>query len=104
MLLLTLSKCGKLVAWQKKQVKLLLLLIKYGLLTMIKYQKVSMKCTQMASCTKIWFHAQLRCLLIYGKNLAVMMKGLHHGAVKIGLRSEERRVGKECRSRWSRYH
>ena len=21
-----------------------------------------------------------------------------------GLRSEERRVGKECRSRWSRYH
>src|SRR3989441_10514902 len=23
---------------------------------------------------------------------------------KIGLRSEERRVGKECRSRWSPYH
>ena len=26
-----------------------------------------------------------------------------YGAVK-GLRSEERRVGKECRSRWSPYH
>ena len=25
-------------------------------------------------------------------------------AVMIGLRSEERRVGKECRSRWSPYH
>ena len=23
---------------------------------------------------------------------------------KLGLRSEERRVGKECRSRWSPYH
>ena len=26
------------------------------------------------------------------------------GAVKDGTRSEERRVGKECRSRWSPYH
>ena len=26
------------------------------------------------------------------------------GAIAIGLRSEERRVGKECRSRWSPYH
>src|SRR5256885_15783779 len=25
-------------------------------------------------------------------------------AAKLGLRSEERRVGKECRSRWSPYH
>ena len=25
-------------------------------------------------------------------------------AEKCGLRSEERRVGKECRSRWSPYH
>ena len=24
--------------------------------------------------------------------------------VKVGVRSEERRVGKECRSRWSPYH
>ena len=28
---------------------------------------------------------------------------LHVGSA-IGLRSEERRVGKECRSRWSPYH
>ena len=27
-----------------------------------------------------------------------------HGAVQAASRSEERRVGKECRSRWSPYH
>ena len=27
-----------------------------------------------------------------------------HTVVSINLRSEERRVGKECRSRWSPYH
>ena len=26
------------------------------------------------------------------------------GAVELTMRSEERRVGKECRSRWSPYH
>src|SRR2546422_4171086 len=34
-------------------------------------------------------------------------KGLNadgHGQIKTGGRSEERRVGKECRSRWSPYH
>ena len=30
-------------------------------------------------------------------------KGLLHRAFSV-LRSEERRVGKECRSRWSPYH
>ena len=25
-------------------------------------------------------------------------------ALELGVRSEERRVGKECRSRWSPYH
>ena len=29
---------------------------------------------------------------------------LHLGADETSLRSEERRVGKECRSRWSPYH
>src|SRR3712207_6307517 len=29
---------------------------------------------------------------------------LLHGVVVVGERSEERRVGKECRSRWSPYH
>ena len=28
----------------------------------------------------------------------------NHVLEKFGLRSEERRVGKECRSRWSPYH
>ena len=29
---------------------------------------------------------------------------LYHKSKAEGLRSEERRVGKECRSRWSPYH
>ena len=29
---------------------------------------------------------------------------LVEAALSIGIRSEERRVGKECRSRWSPYH
>ena len=40
-----------------------------------------------------------------------MKKGLKIAAIVVGviiilmlLRSEERRVGKECRSRWSPYH
>ena len=32
------------------------------------------------------------------------LKGMVEHAINIGLRSEERRVGKECRSRWSPYH
>ena len=32
------------------------------------------------------------------------MAGLNLGLVPIHRRSEERRVGKECRSRWSPYH
>ena len=36
----------------------------------------------------------------------VLPGGIHslHGARVTCLRSEERRVGKECRSRWSPYH
>src|SRR5690554_7864636 len=38
-----------------------------------------------------------------------LLAGIGHGIRQnpergIGLRSEERRVGKECRSRWSAYH
>src|SRR5256886_15711960 len=38
--------------------------------------------------------------------LSMMLPLLHHGMYLVGLpyRSEERRVGKECRSRWSPYH
>jgi len=39
--------------------------------------------------------AELRAGVSYFRN-----KGVHHNVI----RSEERRVGKECRSRWSPYH
>src|SRR2546430_9499945 len=35
---------------------------------------------------------------------AVMIPGHHPGYISLETRSEERRVGKECRSRWSPYH
>ena len=36
--------------------------------------------------------------------LAAKQRGLEDCLQRIGKRSEERRVGKECRSRWSPYH
>ena len=41
-----------------------------------------------------------------GSNLLVSDKGIRGAVICIGkrMRSEERRVGKECRSRWSPYH
>ena len=35
---------------------------------------------------------------------SVELKKIKQVAESIGIRSEERRVGKECRSRWSPYH
>src|SRR5579859_8217826 len=49
-------------------------------------------------------------LPIFARNLAEFMFGNQDNMVKIDMsdymerRSEERRVGKECRSRWSPYH
>ena len=37
-------------------------------------------------------------------NLGEISKANDNSFIKIQLRSEERRVGKECRSRWSPYH
>ena len=39
-------------------------------------------------------------------NRTEIPEGLYyiHMDMAVGLRSEERRVGKECRSRWSPYH
>ena len=34
----------------------------------------------------------------------IAAEGMAYAAVIDGVRSEERRVGKECRSRWSPYH
>ena len=36
--------------------------------------------------------------------LKVLLENLLRNEDGVGLRSEERRVGKECRSRWSPYH
>ena len=33
-----------------------------------------------------------------------MVNWTYHGLIDVKARSEERRVGKECRSRWSPYH
>src|SRR5256885_10565091 len=65
------------------------------------------------------------CAKAYGKRLTAIpvfpARVFHHGAIvyntksrirnpkdlegkRVGVRSEERRVGKECRSRWSPYH
>src|SRR2546430_7613754 len=46
-----------------------------------------------------------RAALVSGANLARWAAALQLGTVvRLGRRSEERRVGKECRSRWSPYH
>ena len=37
-------------------------------------------------------------------NKSKWIKAIGVAATVIGVRSEERRVGKECRSRWSPYH
>src|SRR3546814_5437829 len=45
---------------------------------------------------------------VYGVDLSLMMQKVQKDVAKAGIRSEERRVGKECvstcRSRWSPYH
>ena len=41
-------------------------------------------------------------LAIYKNTYGIIQKDC--GQSELGLRSEERRVGKECRSRWSPYH
>ena len=45
-------------------------------------------------------------ILWYGANYinTAQSDTLSSVVIMIGLRSEERRVGKECRSRWSPYH
>ena len=38
------------------------------------------------------------------KRLSEIQDSIDWGPIEKALRSEERRVGKECRSRWSPYH
>ena len=42
--------------------------------------------------------------IAYGKTSIQLINHIIVYAVRLLLRSEERRVGKECRSRWSPYH
>src|SRR3712207_9211193 len=45
------------------------------------------------------------CLSTRGPGAANMVNGIAYASLdRAPLRSEERRVGKECRSRWSPYH
>src|SRR2546430_12655983 len=39
-----------------------------------------------------------------GRALSLVFHHRRLGGTDLGMRSEERRVGKECRSRWSPYH
>ena len=53
--------------------------------------------------------AQTIAVTCFGLGIACDLTGLHTLKIKetdrlVALRSEERRVGKECRSRWSPYH
>ena len=47
--------------------------------------------------TGVFRHPQASGVVVQGKQLKI-------GRARHGYRSEERRVGKECRSRWSPYH
>ena len=42
--------------------------------------------------------------VLFGWQLLVIQPELEKEQAQQALRSEERRVGKECRSRWSPYH
>ena len=39
-----------------------------------------------------------------GRGLSAILKTASESEINDSFRSEERRVGKECRSRWSPYH
>ena len=43
-------------------------------------------------------------VLICDRSDALVIERAHKYNIPVHLRSEERRVGKECRSRWSPYH
>ena len=56
---------------------------KIGALTVLTEERILQRCLKLA-------------------NILVFFYAKHHE--DFGVRSEERRVGKECRSRWSPYH
>ena len=57
--------------------------------------------------TRLFAVVLLALLVLYGMRLVMLLDGggnFFAFAVQTCIRSEERRVGKECRSRWSPYH
>src|SRR3712207_7327655 len=52
------------------------------------------------------FRGLLICFVVQAAGIATMLAGVQYFATHVlkDERSEERRVGKECRSRWSPYH
>ena len=51
---------------------------------------------------KVWLKAGV--IIFYVLGYCFLRKRMRRDIVKLFKRSEERRVGKECRSRWSPYH
>ena len=51
-----------------------------------------------------WIFEQLKVFICEGEMDALRLQSAGYCAVSSTSRSEERRVGKECRSRWSPYH
>ena len=49
-------------------------------------------------------HLKKTTMLVLAVTIHNIPEGMAVGVVYAGYRSEERRVGKECRSRWSPYH
>ena len=47
---------------------------------------------------------KLNVKLPQGGSKRALHSGMYASALAVVVRSEERRVGKECRSRWSPYH
>ena len=42
--------------------------------------------------------------VLFGEDFLILEKEKKWSKIRLSFRSEERRVGKECRSRWSPYH
>ena len=59
------------------------------------------------ACVCLLYTSDYRKIIIFGKDkgyhMTLVLSVLEQGMI-YAIRSEERRVGKECRSRWSPYH
>ena len=53
---------------------------------------------------KEYYEARLQLIEAYDRAGFYAYHVAEHHSTPLGMRSEERRVGKECRSRWSPYH